>query len=270
MTYCPLSYRALSEAGAAPANHAPGGHPIVVAPPPVSRGQDFPGGHLRRDSPSGLIMPTAHCHRDRPSSLNLHLKTRRKAAAAPPKLADEGQLCVTVVDRLRLDADQGIDPPDPGDLYVRVGAKPSSAASAELGDPAAPEVDQTAGRLPPTELPAANDHAGICMRMRWRNTLNSANPDVSRPAGGGQWPGQVGCAPFFCTCYGWLNGCGRQSGLLRGRRGLQARKSRSGGRPRPRSAGQARTAPVSVRGRAREASGTYGRIADRAGHSRDR
>jgi hypothetical protein len=63
---------------------------------------------------------------------------------------------------------------------------------------------------------------------------------------------------------------GRQPGLLRGRRGLRARKSGQVGGHRSRSAGQARTASVSVRGRARKASGVYGRIADRAGHSCDR
>jgi hypothetical protein len=58
--------------------------------------------------------------------------------------------------------------------------------------------------------------------------------------------------------------------LLRGRQVLQARETGHVGDHPPRSAGQARTASVSVRGRTRNTPGAYGRIADSAKLSRDR
>jgi len=87
-------------------------------------------------------------------------------------------------------------------------------------------------RRPVTCRPAGRtDHptrSACAARETSRADRSSATPDISRPAGG-QWSGQVGCAPCLYTCYGWPNRvlppCWRQPGSLRGRRGLQARKS---------------------------------------------
>jgi hypothetical protein len=51
--------------------------------------------------------------------------------------------------------------------------KPPTARWCRVGDLAAAEVDQTAGRMLRPHLPAPNDHVHLCIKMRRRIALNS-------------------------------------------------------------------------------------------------
>jgi hypothetical protein len=86
------------------------------------------------------------------------------------------------------------------------------------------------------------------------------------------WPGGV-CAVLVHVLRMAQQGAppsGRQPGLLRAVVASRPGTAGQVGGHRPRSARQARTASVSVRGRTRKTPGAYGRTADRARRSHDR